>query len=82
LEPGQVGYAFNESRDTVYVIRVIDQQPAESDLLAQFLGANPQQYMAASQSDRDEFMIAFMNDIESDAGVQWERPARAPNRTR
>jgi hypothetical protein len=76
LAPGQVGHALNASEDTVYLVRVVEQRPSENQLLSEFLKTNYQQYASVAQNDNREFMVAWMTEMENEAGVQWERPAR------
>ena len=75
LQPGQTGVAPNQSHRTLYVVRVVSQDPPDDVLKEQFLesGLNMQVRMVA----RSELMgtsYELFDGLDKEMGLVWERP--------
>lgn len=74
LQPGQAGAALDAPEATAYVIRVVEQRPSQEELMSQFAGARYPEYANVAQIDSQEFVIAWVRNLEAEAGLTWERP--------
>jgi hypothetical protein len=75
LQPGQAGVAPNQSHRTLYVVRVVSQDPPDDVLKEQFLesGLNMQVRMVA----RNEVLgtsYELFDGLDKEMGLVWERP--------
>jgi hypothetical protein len=75
LKPGEAGVAPNRSHRTVYVVRVVSQEPTDDVLREQFLesGLNMQVRMVA----RNELMrtsFEMFDGLDKEMELVWERP--------
>ncbi|GAB4135429.1 MAG: hypothetical protein Kow0040_20410 [Thermogutta sp.] len=81
LQPGQVGFAWNQPRSKVYLVRVIEMQPPAAQLYDAFVRQNQQTYMSVSWYDRIEAYSRWSRNLEEQAGLRWNRaPSRAARR--
>lgn len=76
LSPGQVGAALNEPETTVYVVRVLAQEPSEEQLYDLFAKAQYQDYVGVAERDERESTLAWDAQLKQEAGVVWERPVQ------
>jgi hypothetical protein len=74
LQPGRAGSALDAPETTAYVIRVIEQRPEMAELLAKFGAARYPEYAAVAQLDARDFTTRWIEDLESEANLTWERP--------
>jgi hypothetical protein len=75
LEPGGVGVAPNEPQDLMYVIRVADFAPPMDELRAAFAREAPNRYLAAAVDDQRAIYLAWLSDLNKEAGVHWVQKA-------
>lgn len=75
LRPGEAGAAPNQSRQRVYVVRVINQEPDDESLRAQFLesGYNNMMLMLA-QAETLQTQFEWYRGLADSYDVKWERP--------
>jgi hypothetical protein len=75
LRPGETGTAPNQSHRTVYVVRVVSQEPSDDVLKEQFLESGqsmPVQMVA--YLDRQRTSGEMFDGLEKEMGLVWERP--------
>ncbi len=79
LQPSQTGVAPNQSHRTVYVVRIVSQQPTDDVLKEMFLESGlsrPVQMVA--QSDLARTGREMLDGIEKEMDLVWERPPIEP----
>ena len=76
LHPGQVGAAPNQAHTTVYVVRVLSQEPSDEVLRQQFLDAGTAGLDGIAAQEVMTTMFDWFGDLEKDMRVVWQRPAR------
>ncbi|MBN2022602.1 MAG: hypothetical protein JW809_07385 [Pirellulales bacterium] len=82
LNVGGIGVALNAPRTVAYVIRLTETTPDEKVLLQGFKAEDPSRYDTVALDDYREVFKAWRDQIERDAGLQWQREPRRPEPTR
>jgi hypothetical protein len=75
LSPGEVAVTTNHPQDIVYVVRLIDYEPPTDELRADFAAEKQMRYMSVAQPDQRQMYLAWLDDLNKDAGVHWLRQA-------
>jgi hypothetical protein len=81
LSPGQTGVAPNHPHTKAYVVRIKSQTPDDKVLRAQFLesGLN-MQVLGVAQQETFEIASDWMEQVEEQFGLQWQRVPQPGNR--
>ena len=82
LKPGQAGVAPNQSHRTVYVVRVVSQEPSDDVLKEQFLesGQTPPVRMVAN-FDAGRIQSEIFESLDEELSLVWQRkPIEASRR--
>lgn len=81
LEPNEVGVAFNEPKTMVYVLQVTGTDPSEEILQREFMVKikNFDRYQQAASNTQYQAQRNWMQSLNEQYGVHWERPAQAPS---
>ena len=82
LKPGQAGVAVNQSHRTVYVVRVVSQEPSDDVLKEQFLesGQTPPVRMVAN-FDAGRIQSEIFESLDEELSLVWQRkPIEASRR--
>jgi len=75
LKPGEAGVAPNQSHRTVYVVRVVNQEPDESTLKEQFLESGRNiEVMTVVRAETNRTQGAMLDALDKDMRLVWERP--------
>lgn len=77
LQPGGAGVAWNHPQTVVYTVRLIEFTPLENTLWESFLKANPGTYLLASQPELRAMYLAWLKQVQTDAGFRWMRKPQA-----
>ena len=75
LQPGEIGVAFNQPKTVSYVIRVVEFTPPAKTLLTEFESYPVNQYLAAAAGDYQENLRTWLKELQSSAGLVWQRKA-------
>lgn len=77
LKPGEAGVAPNQAHSTVYVVRVVGQDPTDEVLRSQFLetGLNFQ-VVGVAQRERGQVRFDWYREVQKKYQVTWLRPPR------
>jgi hypothetical protein len=80
LEQGQISVAMNQPKTIAYVIRVVEMQPSEKVLWAQFKSEPYSLYASVAVSDQREVYQAWREELRTNAGLEWvgRRPDQPP----
>jgi len=78
LKVGEIGVAMNFPQNTVYVMRLVGTNPLEKVLMASFEVDQFGKYSEVAQGDFQKVVNAWFEQLETDAGLKWERPAAPP----
>jgi hypothetical protein len=79
LSPGQTGIAPNQPHDTVYVVRVVAQEPTDDILKEQFLESGLNfQTMNVAQNEMMRTSIEWYEQLEKEMDLVWVRPPQDP----
>ncbi len=73
LSPGGVGVAMNHPQDTVYVVRLIEYARSLDELREDFASERQNRYLAVADPERRSTYLAWLADLNRDAGVHWLR---------
>ena len=75
LKPGETGIAPNQARATIYVVRVLTQEPDDERLRSQFLesGYNNLVIMLA-QGEALHTSVEWYRGVADQYQVKWQRP--------
>ena len=76
LKQGQIGLAMNQPKTAVYVVRVKEINPLPEVLLRRFLAEDYIGYFRVAYYDQIESERAWLDEIKSEVGFKWERPAQ------
>ena len=74
LRPGEVGVAMNQPETYVYVVQVTETAPSAEVLWRTFVKENDNTYMWTGQTDQFAAIRAWLAEMQSAAGLKWERP--------
>ena len=77
LGKGEVGVAFNHPEKIAYVVRVTDVNPMPEVMQKLFLSADYNGYALVGTYDRYDAMQAWVDQIKSEAGFEWDEEAKA-----
>jgi hypothetical protein len=75
LAAGDVGVAMNQPQDIVYVVRLIEYEQPLDELRNEFASERQMRYMSVAQPDQQQMYVAWLDDLNKDAGVHWLRTA-------
>ncbi len=73
LSPGGVGVAMNHPQDTVYVVRLIEYARSLDELREDFASERQTRYLAVAAPEQRRTYLAWLADLNRDAGVHWLR---------
>lgn len=73
LEEGEIGVAMNEPQSIAYIVRLKATDPAREVLQATFMADNYRRYATGSIYEQRETFLAWLKQIEDEAGVHWVR---------
>lgn len=77
LKPGETGVAADQSKSTVYVVRLVEYTPGDSVLWDMFVTDDYRSYMMAASDDQRNADRLWRERLQSDAGLRWEKePSR------
>ena len=79
LQPGQAGVAVNEARNTVFVVRLLNQTPDEEKRREDFLrsGVTFDTFHMA-YSERERLVQDWYEEIQREYNVEWKRTPEMP----
>ena len=79
LQPGEAGVAVNEPRDTVFVVRLLNQTPNEDERRQNFLrsGVTFDTFHMA-YSERQQLVQDWYEEIQRQYNIQWKRTPQLP----
>ncbi|MEX2172776.1 MAG: hypothetical protein WD872_00355, partial [Pirellulaceae bacterium] len=76
LQPGEAGIAPNQPHNTVYVVRVIGQDPPDEQLRTQFLESGMNfQVMNVAQNEMIGTAVGWYEGLEEEMDLVWQQPA-------
>jgi len=75
LQPGQSGVAPNQAHSTVYVVRVLQQDPDDEKLRTQFLESGYNELVVMlGRNEAWQTSVGCIRGIEDQYHVKWQRP--------
>ena len=75
LQPGQSGVAPNQAHSTVYVVRVLQQDPDDEKLRTQFLESGYNELVVMlGRNEAWTTSVGVIRGIEDQYHVKWQRP--------
>lgn len=75
LQPGEIGVAFNGPKTIAYVVQLTKFTPSEEVLWKEFEVDDFSKYAPAAMQDQQKLMRDWLKEIETSAGLKWERKA-------
>ena len=75
LRPGETGLAWNQPKTAVYVVRLVQYTPPDSDLWTRFLNTPAEAYLGVARYDWSAMFQTWKDDLETQAGLKWHRAA-------
>jgi hypothetical protein len=83
LGEGEIGVAANQPQTEVFVVRVVEYDPPENVLWAQFEVERPDQYMDVAEAEQRETVRAWLEGLRARYKLEWEkRPEMLPEEDR
>jgi hypothetical protein len=80
LRKGEIGPAVNQPQNTVYVVRIAEQTPEETELRERFLQSGVTiEVSQIADAENMELRIAWYEDLDAELGVQWLSPTSGAN---
>ncbi len=73
LEPGKVGVAPNHPESVYYVVRLLKSEPSEKVLWTMFSSDRYVPYKNLAAADQAKAMMKWLEGIEQEAGLKWNR---------
>jgi hypothetical protein len=73
LKAGEIGVAGDQSKATIYVVRLAEYLPGDSVLWDMFVADDFRSYAAAAGFDQEVAARLWREEIRTEAGVQWQR---------
>jgi hypothetical protein len=79
LHPGEAGIAPNQPHSTVWVVRVLSQEPGDEILRQQFLDTGMNfQVLSIARGELFEVSREWFEQLEKDMDLAWHRPPVSP----
>lgn len=75
LPAGGIGVAMNQPEDTAYVIRLAEYERTADELREEFASDRQLRYLVVGQPEMRRMYLAWLDDLNRDAGVHWLREA-------
>lgn len=75
LAPGEVGAALNHPQDTAYVVQVESYERPLDELRKDYAIEPPMRYLSVALPDQRKIFVAWLQDVNKEAGVHWLRTA-------
>jgi len=72
MQPGDVGVAINHPQTVAYVVRMVEDNPTENSLWAQFEVDPYDSYREMAGDDQYQTVQAWMDELKASAGLKWE----------